>query len=570
MAHYTAVTPNGKVEFDSPLSDLNKSEVEDVVNHMAPPPMTLNGLGQNAMSDIKGDIKSIPSTLSAMAMLPKKLLIDTPNDIYQSGKQVIQGGNISDTPIGQQAQQLGSMVKHLPDNIMHPYDHPVNAALDATGAFGAGAQILDGIRAASKAVALKVLPRALDKSAGIPGRATVEALNNPNILKQIAPTANEIQNKALNVVDALRQAKQEIGDIHGKIYRKYAGMESPKADIVNTPIAQGINPIKEDVPVSQQINFESSPNPENNMFVKKPDIIKSVPGKINTEEQTTRFSPGQRFAVTDTGNSWDKVLINKQDIDLAFKKNDREALVRLYKNYVGTSKSNILSSEKSKQDKLQILSRAKREASQYADFYNRPNPNTLVPIDSASSAAAKEIGSQINAIRSNLPNGWKLAVADKGWETLHQIYNDLQKNLSTPGTAEDTLFKLYKGDMSGITAGRTAEKMASIRRLESITGQKVLQPIYDAFTSREFNKGVGKGISHTLLSGGEAGSAITLAATGHPVGAAAALATMLTGSPKVLGLGIRGASALGTGINAVARRGGMSPLLAALLAEKSQ
>ncbi len=103
--------------------------------------MSLKGLGQNAISDVKDIASSIPSTIGQMAMIPKTILVDQPNNLYQTGKQMIQGQPFSSTPIGQQAQQFGSMIKQLPENVIHPYEHPVKAAMDAAtmGSMGANA-----------------------------------------------------------------------------------------------------------------------------------------------------------------------------------------------------------------------------------------------------------------------------------------------------------------------------------------------------------------------------------------------------------------------------------------------
>lgn len=334
---------------------------------------------------------------------------------------------------------------------------------------GAIKAVQSGISAVSKAI----LPGLLKGTQGTPQQATELALNDPKVLKEYQGTQQAVQEKVGNVIDAVQQAKLDTGNSIRKIFKKYAGMDSPVEEI----LAPQVN----DIP------------PTRDWETIKKDWRSAQDGTLF---QTPNKAGG---------------------VDLM-----------------------------SNQDKLATLTRLKREANQYADYFKQVgiNGSGTVPIDSAMSASAKQIASDVGTIRNALPNGQKLGQADQAWTEIHNIYNAIQKDLSDPGKAQDMIMKLVKGDVTWLTGGRMAQKISAIRRVEQMTGQSVLGPAMKELTAAIFNEKWGKGLS-PYIAATELGSGVTLAATGHPMAAISMIPALATGSPKVVGGAIKAAQTIG-------------------------
>lgn len=189
----------------------------------------------------------------------------------------------------------------------------------------------------------------------------------------------------------------------------------------------------------------------------------------------------------------------------------------------------------SSKEKLATLTHLKRNIQSEANF-NRA-PVTLQPIDTVKDAALKKMGSEVDAIRSTIPNGKKLAMADDAYKSINDIYDTVRKDLSDPGKARDTMMRLLRGDNTWLTTGRMQGKVNAIRQAEKIVGKKILEPALEELTRQVFNEWMGKGfVSHAF----KAGAALTGLA--NPAAAATALAAS---SPRVIRGGIKAAQAVG-------------------------
>lgn len=195
----------------------------------------------------------------------------------------------------------------------------------------------------------------------------------------------------------------------------------------------------------------------------------------------------------------------------------------------------------SNKEKLAALTELKRAIQQEANF-NRA-PVTLQPIDTVKDAALKKMGSEVDELRSTIPNGKKLAKVDDAYKEINDIYDTVQRDLSDPGKAKDTMMRLLRGDNTWLTSGRMQGKVNAIRQAERISGKKILEPALEELTRQVFNEWMGKGfVSHAFKTGA--------ALTGffNPIPAALALASS---SPRLVRSGIKGFTKIGEGISKV-------------------
>lgn len=375
-------------------------------------------------------------------------------------------------------------------------------------------------------------------TAGIPIQATNNAIEDTGILTRLPGTEQSVASQMGRVIDLVNTAKQRIGGTFGKIYQRYAQLDGPMQEIIDTPIAQKISPVTENVEVGQRLVPVETP----------PDVMGAggkttmTPGGMITEKQVTGFKPGQVVTVPRGSSSYSDLLINNKFAKQAFEKSDPEALNFLYKKYVSpnTDLSQVAVTDA---DKLKILTRLKREIQQQAQ-YNK-EPITLRPIDSAKDAAFKTMSKGVDDLRSQIPNGNKLALVDDAWKEINDIYGSIQKDLADPGKARDTFMRLLKGDSTWLTSGKFSNKLKAIQKVETLTGQNILKPALNELTSMIFNEPFGRGLiaqTYTLMA---AGAAVRSAVTGHIPEAIAELAAVPLASPKAIGLGLRGAAKVG-------------------------
>lgn len=481
----------------------------------------------------------------------------------------------------QQASETGK-VKVLPTAPKSAFDLIPDSVIGTSifgGAMAALPEAVQAFRQGVKNVAQKVLPRTLAKTASIPERATQMAIDNPSSTKSIPNVEDQIHDQAQNVIRAVQEAKAGVGQALGKAYQKYAGIQNPIEGFIEGNQVQTAVHGLHSYPVTTEQIANKSMNVAGHSYqttnVERPAVGSLIgsptetPGSVNV--------PGHSYNTTEI--SYPQSLAQKSSvIDVRGENPAGKTLDDIRQSYKSALSGDLFKKQNPStgaiesvpiKDRVGVLSQLKRDIQSQINF--NKEPATLRPIDSVKDAALKKMASQVDDLRDTLPNGKKLSAVDRGWQAINDIYGQLQRDLSTPGKAEDTLMKLFKRDMSAITAGRTAEKIAALRRVESITGEKVLDPIFKSFTAREFDKAVGKGLSHTLMTGGGAVGAVGAALSGHPLVALGMGASMLAGSPKVAGLGIRGAAALGRGAQAVANSpGARSALIAALLSQRKK
>lgn len=435
----------------------------------------------------------------------------------------------------------GLGVSYAPDVI-------AGVAQPSLPAFGKAAT--EATEAAVKGAAKNILPRTFKSTAGIPEQATEALINDPSIRSRLPGTPESVAGVMRNVQGLVDQAKRGIGKAFGDIYRRYVGIEGPMQEIIDTPIGQRIKNVKEEIPtITKQVVSERDP------FT---GAIKKRTVETPSVKSKNKIVPGELDTFPAKTHSYDDVIINKNLADEAFKKGDSQSLKYLYKEYVGSPKTDLSAIKITKKDELAILTRLKREIQQQAK-YNK-DPITLRPIDTSKDAAFKKMAQDVDVLRSRLPNGEKLALADKAWEEINDIYGTIQKDLADPGKAKDTFMRIIKGDQTWLTSGKYQNKINAIKKVEKITGKNILKPALEELTSMIFKEKTGKGIAYNAIPAAGLGTALTLLFTGNPLGALGAglgsAATFAAGSPRVIGSAIQSGAKIGnylnTGVNLAA------------------
>lgn len=453
------------------------------------------------------------------------------------------------------AKGLYEGVKQLPRHLYDTatnfkksaYERPISTALDVAPFVSGGISGANALRPAVRGLAKKTLPGVFKATAGIPEKATEIAIDKPSVFNK-APVSDDVLNQVVGgpVIEAIQTAKKNIGDRFGKIYRRFANMEGPMQEIIDTPNAQGLNRIETSVPTAQKINPVESREVGTGLIKKQ-----FQPGEIINEKKVS-YKPGELHTVPRKSHSYEDLLINKNLVKQAFVDNDSSALNRLYRSYVGTPKSDLNLLTMKPQDKLQILTRIKREIQRETDFNKAPI--TLKPIDGAKDAALKSMASEIDSIRtkSKLPGADVLAGADDAWKSLNEIYDTIQRDLSDPGKARDTLMRLMKGDNTWATSGKFKAKSNKIREVELLTGQKILEPAMEELTRQVFKDWAGKGFVSQVLRGAGAGGALFQMGAQNPLAAVGAFLSTGATSPRVLRGGLKASAAVGGRLKALA------------------
>lgn len=492
-----------------------------------------NNFVDNAISLIKGGME-LQSYASPSLQLMK--IAQGENPYSKERYKVLYQGikNIPSTVYNDTKEELKHPIESM-------YNKPISTILDLSGvgSLGLGAARI-GAKLTS-AASKKLLPGMAKTMAGIPEIATESVLKKPSILSTPAISEEKLtESVGQPIIQAIKESKIKIQNELGEKYRELANMEGPMQEIVNTPIAQKIS-IRDN-----KVNIPTE------KIVKEPNFIGGYTEKKITENIPgikKEIVPGVLSTVKKLPISEDKLLINKNLANEAFLKGDKDSLISLYKTYVGNTKSKIDPSKITNSDKLQILTRLKREAQSLAE-YNKA-PVTLKPIDSAKDAAFKKISSDIDSLRNKLPNGEILSDVDSAYKSINDIYDTIQRDLSDPGKAKDTMMRLLRGDNTWLTSGKMEIKVNAIKKVEKILDRKILEPALEELTRQVFNQNLGKGFVPQIvrsLSSGGAGAALM---TGNLPAAIAGGIGLASSSPKVIGTAIRTGAKIGEGVSSL-------------------
>jgi hypothetical protein len=170
---------------------------------------------------------------------------------------------------------------------------------------------------------------------------------------------------------------------------------------------------------------------------------------------------------------------------------------------------------------------------QQIDDAVRFSNKAVSPISTPEEALLKQAAKDLNQMIEKTPRGKLLRAAEKGFSEAADIYDDLQKKLADPGQAEAALSNLFTSKNA-----RGKDTLKAITRLEKMTGESLVEPLFKEFAAKQFGKWVGRpGVMGAVAGGASVGAFMNpIAAVGVPVAFAAQ-------SPKILGAGVRGMAA---------------------------
>jgi len=183
--------------------------------------------------------------------------------------------------------------------------------------------------------------------------------------------------------------------------------------------------------------------------------------------------------------------------------------------------------------RLKYLYELKQQINDQVSF----RPGVVKTIGSKEEGLLKTIAGKADKEMAALPGGERLKQANAQFSKAAGLYDDLQKKLETPGMAEDSLAKLFRGDLSVISEGRNKDVTAMLDKIDEMAGKPVTQKLWKEMTVKNFKKNLGRGLGpfFTGLGG------VNLAAFGGslPVAAGTAVAAAPLVSPRAAAAGIR-------------------------------
>jgi len=383
-------------------------------------------------------------------------------------------------------------------------------------------------------------------------------------------SAADLLSRSLGVQQPIQNAGQAVQDVGGDVL---AGMNnesmgkilSPVLGLVGKGISKTLSGAKSIAGAALPGIFKgtaSIPEQSTAMVINDPQILKQYEGTPETIQQRVQniqsaFLQAKQKVGQVLGSALQKYagLNNPISDFIEGSSPPTKTIDQLRSDYAGAQSGDLFKTQNlgggsdilNNQDKLGVLTNLKREIQSHINFNKAPI--TLQPIDSVKDAALKKMSSDVDAIRTALPNGKKLAVVDNAWKNINDVYDIVQKDLADPGKAQDTLMRLLKGDQTWLTAGRMGQKVDAIKQVEKMTGTDILDPALKELTASIFNQNAGKGLLPTMLAGGEMGTAATALMLGHPLVAGGALLGATTASPKLVGMGLNAAANTASGIN---------------------
>jgi hypothetical protein len=188
--------------------------------------------------------------------------------------------------------------------------------------------------------------------------------------------------------------------------------------------------------------------------------------------------------------------------------------------------------------RLKYLYELKQQINDQVTF----RPGVVKSIGSKEEGLLKQIATKADKEMQSLPGGARLKKANEQFSKAAGLYDDLQKKLETPGMAEDSLAKLFRGDLSVITEGRNKDVTALLGKLDEMAGKPVTQKLWKEMTVKNFKKALGRGLGPFFTGLGGVNLA-AMTGGGMPAAVGAAIGAPLV-SPRIAGLGIKAGAAV--------------------------
>lgn len=205
------------------------------------------------------------------------------------------------------------------------------------------------------------------------------------------------------------------------------------------------------------------------------------------------------------------------------------------------------------EEKINRLLDLRRDIDTMVDFKR----DIVKEIDDAQVASLKGARAEVNKLLDSIPKGKRVRIADQEFSKIAGIYDDLQKQLAQPGSAEARLERAFRADSRSSILVKMKDMKKSLGRLEKFTGKSLIKPLEQEMAARDFSQSFPKGQfplgASTLLGAGAGASGMAGLMTGNPVlGAIGAGGTLATMSPKLMGSMVGAGARVGQALKPIA------------------
>lgn len=358
----------------------------------------------------------------------------------------------------------------------------------------------------------KILPGLVAKANRTPERATEIFLKDPSVTTRYKGTIEAIEGRATALGKKLVEARRELGKRIGAI-KESLGIPDPFKAVGEREVIERAGASRSPGGIERAyLKYSSPPKPSSPIVTETKDPFTGAISR-KVVEQKVRQAPPQK--------------------------------------------------------KLAYLIRLRQQIDDKLDF--QPVGTTVAPVSTTQKAMLHKLRGMVDEKITALPGGRRLKKAEEGFSQLAGLYDTLQRSLKDPGTATDTLIKIFNRDPNAVTAGRTRQVERILRDTDRAMGTNFTQEIFKELTSKAYKNWVGRGLTNTAIGAGAVGGAT---ATKGIMGKVAAGVGAIAVSPRLTGEAIKAGRAIGQTAQRAADVAGSagirSPLIAALMANKGR
>lgn len=220
-------------------------------------PMSLGGFGENVLKDIPYQAKQIGSGLVNLGKASYEAPFQAGKTLFNTGKQLYEGQSLGQTDLGQAADQAGNivvgMLPHpnpekpllplknwepggLLQNVAHPYEHPIGAALDVATAVLPFAGEAKGTSMLSKtAEAPSLFRKGASKVLSLLGpeeESLMARMNDPKAIQE-AGTIADVSNTFPGIGNKFNKIIGHLSDKADQVISKSTTDALAKEDVMN-------------------------------------------------------------------------------------------------------------------------------------------------------------------------------------------------------------------------------------------------------------------------------------------------------------------------------------------------
>ena len=140
-------------------------------------------------------------------------------------------------------------------------------------------------------------------------------------------------------------------------------------------------------------------------------------------------------------------------------------------------------------DQIRVLIGLRQEIDDQISF----TPGVTVPkIQGQDAGVLRATAKEINDILDTIPKARLVRMAERGFSEISNLYDQLQKDLSTTGTAEQVLEQVFRGKSAFDILGKTKVRLDLLDKLDKLavkqSGKKVVDPLFMNLSSQAFKR----------------------------------------------------------------------------------